>query len=54
MASKLKGTARLRRLKAGQDDSGDKAAKKVRVRTHPPADNDRIDVEKLKRRLGIR
>jgi len=55
MVSKLKGTARLRRLKTSQEDPDDKRGKKLRVHTHPPAETDsRIDVEKLRRRLGIR
>lgn len=54
MATKLKGTARLRRLKISQQNPDDKHAKRPRVRIHPPAESGRIDVEKLKRRLGIR
>lgn len=58
MVSKLKGTARLRRLKVmshDEDRPADRLDKKSRVRT-PPATTatGKIDVQKLRRRLGIR
>lgn len=59
MASKLKGTARLRRLNATlkhqqADIPDDRPVKKGRVRTYSEGVPDEIDVEKLRKRLGYR
>jgi hypothetical protein len=59
MVSKLKGTARLRRLSASlkhqqADLPADRPVKKGRIRTYSEGVPHEIDVEKLRKRLGYR
>jgi len=59
MTSKLKGTARLRRLKMleqhPQDAAlGERHGKKGQVRTFSEGVPDEVDVKKLRKRLGYR